>query len=567
MSQQSESIRSAQEEVDDLKVAVKEARKAVKDARITVKNDKERLDAWTDKYVSSMSDEEKVEHEKREKKLEERLENSRKALNELLKLQKPKDIEQMTKCPLAFYNNIAQGRREGEFLVFQDEIPASKLSKLYVRDSYIDISSCIRKIKEGKVIVTGTPGIGKSWFLVYLLWRLVRKNQRVLFIYHPDMIYYDSENKVFYVDKLPSKKDVKFWSADLWCLFDANFKDKEDLKALRINSCRFVLSMSPRRDLINDLKKDPEPSIYYMPIWKEDELKIIKPFYSEDIEWADRFAILGGVPRLIFKSRRDPKDILSKACAECNLRKCVNFVRKESLYTDKIKAVHALIHIHADAPYDKPINDYATQAALDILFESKIDNDELLMHDLIKSCSKRPMAAVLCGHIFEDHALKMLAKGGIFEYRQLDNCKSNILPQKLLHIPKSEILQASEVVMNMKEYQLYKPNKPNYPCIDAWMPEVGTFQMTVSEIHSIKNPVRARNDLAKLGEKGNRFFWLIPPENYDDNKFTKQPPFDIDQYVVRIPHRYERIKRKTDGKTQMQKETGSKKRKLADGHS
>jgi polynucleotide 5'-kinase involved in rRNA processing len=39
--------------------------------------------------------------------------------------------------------------------------------------------------KKTKVILTGTPGIGKSLFLIYLLRKLVNENKRVLVIYHP----------------------------------------------------------------------------------------------------------------------------------------------------------------------------------------------------------------------------------------------------------------------------------------------------------------------------------------------------------------------------------------------
>jgi len=49
-----------------------------------------------------------------------------------------------------------------------------------------------------KGIMTGTPGTGKSLFLIYLLWKLVKAGKWVLFIYHPITIYYDGQGGVFY---------------------------------------------------------------------------------------------------------------------------------------------------------------------------------------------------------------------------------------------------------------------------------------------------------------------------------------------------------------------------------
>ena len=80
-------------------------------------------------------------------------------------------------------------------------------------------------------------------------------------------------------------------------------------------------------------------------------------------------------------------------------------------------------------------------------------------------------------------------------------------------------------------YQLYVPKTTNYTAIDAWMPGIGAFQMTVGKKHDIKSG--ARNDLAKLGEF-NKLYWLLPPLYYDS--FTKKPPQDIDQYAVLIPY-------------------------------
>ncbi len=53
--------------------------------------------------------------------------------------------------------------------------------------------------------------------------------------------------------------------------------------------------------------------------------------------------------------------------------------------------------------------------------------------------------------------------------------------------------------------------KTTYAAIDAWIPGIGAFQMTVGKKHDIKGG--ARDDLAMLGG-ANRLYWLLPPLYY-----------------------------------------------------
>ena len=93
-------------------------------------------------------------------------------------------------CDLPFYNDISRATERDGWLMFEHTIPSTSLSKLYIRESYRTIANSI-KPGVNKAIVTGTPGIGQSLFLIYLLWTLLKENKRVLFVYHPHRVYYD----------------------------------------------------------------------------------------------------------------------------------------------------------------------------------------------------------------------------------------------------------------------------------------------------------------------------------------------------------------------------------------
>jgi hypothetical protein len=181
------------------------------------------------------------------------------------------------------------------------DIPSTSLNLLYIRDCYRSIESSINRPGINKAIITGTPGRGKSLFLVYLLWKLVNERQRVLFIYHP--FHIDRKGGIFMLENLPSAIHILFWNETLWCLFDSKFKTKADLCKLPVGICSFIISTSPRREMVNDFKKPPEPDVFYMPIWSENEVKKISPLFLNAKDLGNRFKILGRIPRNVFESK------------------------------------------------------------------------------------------------------------------------------------------------------------------------------------------------------------------------------------------------------------------------
>jgi hypothetical protein len=102
-----------------------------------------------------------------------------------------------------------------------------------------------------------------------------QREKQVLLIYHPFNIYYDGKGGVFHFPSchLPYDSEEWFWNDSLWCLFDAKDKGKGKLEDLPYDLCTFVLSTSPRRDLVNDFQKPPLPQVFYMPVWDKAELR------------------------------------------------------------------------------------------------------------------------------------------------------------------------------------------------------------------------------------------------------------------------------------------------------
>jgi hypothetical protein len=416
--------------------------------------------------------------------------------------------------------------------VFETEILPTTLRSLYVRESYRIIASSISTAIH-KTIVTGTPGIGKSIFLIYFLWTLVKGRQRVLFIYHPDIIYFDGKGGVFELEMIPPAAEHSFW-ADLWCLFDAKHKSEFYLDRLPYNRLMFVLSTSPRRNMINDFKKPPCPQTFVMPIWTQSELQMIASKFPNVTDWYERFQILGGVPRHVLEEGGiNPIKMITDACNQCTLDDCISAISLNSILTERNKVIHILVHINSTQPFTESSVSYASQKVMDIIAATYQLKAKHKMKTLLSSFSGNPLVASLCGYIFESHAIEKLEKGGNFEYHQLVHGNSNVTPDEdILIIPASTRSVVYKVEFGQTQNQLFVPKSKNYTAIDAWIPGIGAFQMTVSKKHRINADVK--KDLALLGNVGNKLYWLVPPLHY--RTFTKQTPKDIDQYVVKIPY-------------------------------
>jgi hypothetical protein len=114
-------------------------------------------------------------------------------------------------CQVPFCNNIYNATERDGWISFKQNIPPTSLKNLYIRESYKTIASSINP-GINKAIITCTPGIGKSLFLIYFLWKLVKEGKRVLFIYHPYNIYYDGRGGIFqfFSGHLPLDADYSF---------------------------------------------------------------------------------------------------------------------------------------------------------------------------------------------------------------------------------------------------------------------------------------------------------------------------------------------------------------------
>ncbi|KAG2872047.1 hypothetical protein PC115_g24703 [Phytophthora cactorum] len=185
------------------------------------------------------------------------------------------------RCSDPFFSKFQTVYQVGDWLEFPALLPLTERQKLYVRCSYKSIAAqALTKVDPNRrkyAVITGTPGIGKSVFVYYVMWRLIKDKKRVLFITRQPPIYFDGST-IHECKQLPYSGNQQFWSPDLWCLVDS--VDPTNVAGMPIECCSVLLSSTPRRDCIGEFKKlAPTPDVFYMPLWTKEELATIAPMY------------------------------------------------------------------------------------------------------------------------------------------------------------------------------------------------------------------------------------------------------------------------------------------------
>ena len=103
-----------------------------------------------------------------------------------------------------------------------------------------------------------------------------------------------------------------------------------------------------------------------------------------------------------------------------------------------------------------------------------------------------------------------------------------------LDIPTSMKTVVDNVSSHQTPNQLHVPKTKNYTAIDAWIPGIGVFRMTVAKKDAIFKGEEAKRDLVLLGDGSDNFVLATPP--FVLQVIHQKAPQDIDQYAVLIPY-------------------------------
>ena len=420
----------------------------------------------------------------------------------------------------SFWDSLRKISKMDGFLHFEHIPPffPDNFEALYVRKAYEDLFAIIckncdpdppKKRLHGMAI-SGTPGIGKSMFLFYVLWRLANMELKGTVILRRQLDeeeIYVFQNEGCWITM--DHKDIRLLLKDpnTWYLTDALLPPPGLPKAITI------LVSSPSEKYYSEfLKYSHVAPLHYLPVWSLDELKLVAPSYnrSEDVV-KERFDMIGGVPRYVLEKDDDLEEIVKLSMEKLPLDKLILIALGKFSKEDQIS--HQIVHFKVEPPlYTKRTLTITSMCALNKASEKFLAlSDNNLKHFIFWSTGI-PSLAFFRARAFEDYGHRRLSRGGDFLIRSLDDETEETLklPRRSL-----EVFQDLSKCNNPNVY--YKSSNPNFPCIDSVIPGVGYFQMTTSLDHQIEK--REMSDIISIMHI-RKFYFVVPDQNFRD--FRKQ---------------------------------------------
>ena len=270
---------------------------------------------------------------------------------------------------------------------------------------------------EGEILI-GTPGVGKSMFLFYALYRLAQMERKVVFQSTDGMCtLFDGDTVVF--GELARRETE---NPDSAYLIDAS--KKGDLKAC----CGpFLMASSPNKEV---WKRVAEKEIYLQPycapVCSFGEMLALRELcfgtLSEGVV-QELYTLGGGVARLLPKKQRNPsRDIASELrdqASGSDIGAC-----RTALVSGTTKGgteSHALLHFFPRGTKGPRVIDvrFGSPYIERVFVDAMVKQGRQELVDFIAGAEALPAFPTLRGALYEGWAISELPKGGTFKCCEL----------------------------------------------------------------------------------------------------------------------------------------------------
>jgi hypothetical protein len=270
-------------------------------------------------------------------------------------------------------------------------------------------------------VISGSPGIGKSCFCLFLLWKL-----RVLGIegkYAPRSVLYRPQGEDEYVhfrhDGTCSRL-VK--SSDSWRLLFSNprtFVITDAVEPPLGKSALSVLVTSPKRQVYWSFGKQEFSTFRYFPVFSWEEMQQCREtsFHAsvrKDL-MRENFLRWGGIVRYVLRHASDPSQqvLLQAAIDSVDLKALLKANGQSDAVDD---ACHRLLHVHVDDPVyiNKSMVLASKYVSDEIVAKLAVEQRDELVAFLHHSAESSALSS-LRGTLFESYAHNVLLRGGEFQ--------------------------------------------------------------------------------------------------------------------------------------------------------
>ena len=413
--------------------------------------------------------------------------------------------------------------------------------KIFVRESYLKLYGLLTS--EKFTLINGNPGFGKSYFGLYVIYRLMQeKSYSIIYVNRVkgysaficgDRVEVMSDTDCRLLLNRGSKENR-------WYIHDcATRMGKPDMFIASMCARTLVLS-SPAKSNYADFQKEGKScgiSFFYMPPWSLLECQAWNTVVGEKTgNYEERFWHWGGNAREVF----------GKSYNITDLDQAIRDIEDPQAVISKLKDVaagrgniysHRVLHLFPNDSYDcievKFASPYVSREVYQRLKKKSLDG----VLQLIRDCSGEPTLAGIMGPLFEQFAHEKFSGPGEYSVKNLKSGKVS----KLLVDPVGSLnfKELSEVV-DSNVY--YFPVSKGFKSVDSILPKDEAFQMTVSNKHPVQyNGLTVVKDQLQCGVL--KLYFVVPKENFDKfplqnyltekkEKCVVQDKKDIEQFVL-----------------------------------
>jgi len=428
-------------------------------------------------------------------------------------------------------------------------------STLYIRQCYVDLYGLFAETVlpyssvAPRFVLTGNPGIGKTLFVVYLLWRARLSGCTV--VYEPP----DPGHKsgLFLGKRYLLRPDGSCLLGSVNAFdFETELNDPKtwhiaDAHAVGEFEARTVIVTSPRKHVYHEYLKQPGTFKYCMPVWSFDEIRLCWAVLYQSLDYARvmrLFGMWGGIPRMVLQMALDFTDEALKgklraAAGSCNLSSCKASIGEINGQDD---LSHTLLHLKVEKGYVDTHVEFASKYVAEMMLDLFLTSERVETISFINGAVGEGRLAGLRGQLFEQYAHSRLCAGGNFRMRNLstDSEEEVILPPR-----KQQYFEDVAHVSFKSNTVYYRPRIATFAAFDSIIPPDYLLQMTVSQHHPLKS---AHITPFKNYVSAPKIVFVVPPDIYrsftsqsylrNDNKtLTKIPKFlqDAVQFVLCLP--------------------------------
>eukprot|EP01006_Ploeotia_vitrea_P058518 TRINITY_DN69602_c0_g1_i1.p1 TRINITY_DN69602_c0_g1~~TRINITY_DN69602_c0_g1_i1.p1 ORF type:complete len:510 (-),score=134.44 TRINITY_DN69602_c0_g1_i1:190-1719(-) len=414
-----------------------------------------------------------------------------------------------------------------------------------------------------------TPGTGKSFFLLYALWRIASDKKPTSVVFQDtdgQRIFFDGNSRKAFVGsdfRAQLSKDENFYLID----------GARDTSLPTLVNARSYLATSPSNSVYRRFIKDHKlRALRVTPTWTLKEMQKLAEAHNLFREKrvnkerrkelvAEFQAMLGGVPRhlvvacesfvrdeLIGQEWKSYAEVIFKQELDwCNIDACLNAMQRGSGVESEVS--HALFLMHPRKDDDRRFTlEMASKFTRKLFIDrARLLGEERLRRFLAQTHALGGSFPSIRGVLFEGYAMSRLSRGGDFAVQQLDETGLGVR-SKLKVAPTTEKLFSKTSEIDPDETStLWVPTSSTFPAIDCFSSHDRLYQMTVSHKgHDLT--LKCLRDLKKKygADKTLHVYFVVPNHDYDksfkkrqpvmtqDKKKTKQNP-KHKQWVLVVP--------------------------------